>query len=118
MRTAGDYGLRFTVTDLTQLAPLSAADLTFWGFPADASHDGERFPKGAQGEPSGCPRLADASCSGDPVAAGIGNLPLINNPSVCTGQPLLATIDVTTYQDPATPPTKRPPTRPPPAAMR
>ena len=32
-----DYGLRFTVKDISQLTPLKSAKLTFWGFPADPS---------------------------------------------------------------------------------
>ena len=100
VRTGSDFGLRFTVSELTQLAPLSAADITFWGFPADPSHDIDRFRRGAPGEPAGCPSLADTSCNGDPVPAGLLVRPLINNPSVCAGEALVASIDVQTYQDP------------------
>jgi hypothetical protein len=100
VRTAGDFGLRFTVTGLTQLAPLSGANLTFWGFPADAVHDAQRFGKGAPGEPAGCPGVADTSCVGAPIPAAITVHPLINNPSLCTGQELTARIAVRTYQDP------------------
>jgi hypothetical protein len=100
VRTGSDYGLRFTVAGLTQLAPLAAADLTFWGFPALGAHDPERFPKGAPGEPAGCPALADASCIPSPgVPAAIGVRPLIDNPSLCTGEPLSVSLEVRTYQD-------------------
>ena len=34
VRTGTDYGLRFTVSGLTQVDPLAQADITFWGFPA------------------------------------------------------------------------------------
>jgi hypothetical protein len=101
VRTGADYGLRFTVSQLTQLAPLAAANLTFWGFPAAPGHDSDRFRRGAPGEPAGCPSLADASCSGAPIPAGLAVQPLINNPSICAGQPLVATLDVQTYQDPS-----------------
>ena len=53
---AGDYGLRFTVSDITQLAPLAGAELTFWGFPAEPRHDAQRFPKGSPGAPAGLSR--------------------------------------------------------------
>ena len=56
-RSASDYGLRFTVSGITQLAPLSAADITFWGFPAAGAHDAQRFPKGSPGSPAGCRRI-------------------------------------------------------------
>jgi hypothetical protein len=98
VRTGSDFGLRFTVAGLTQLAPLASAELTYWGFPADSSHDADRFPKGSPGDPAGCPALADASCT-TPTAAGIGVHPLIDNPSVCTGLPLTVKLTVTTYQD-------------------
>ena len=78
VRTASDYGLTFTVSNISQLTPLAGANLTIWGFPALASHDGERFPKGAPGAPSNCAGLADTGCLGQPTpssacaAAGAG----------------------------------------------
>ena len=59
VRSATDYGLRFTVSNITQAVPLNEADLTFWGFPAATktepqSHDQERFAKGVPGNPAGC----------------------------------------------------------------
>jgi hypothetical protein len=99
VRTGTDYGLRFTVSELTQTTPLAGADLTFWGFPASDSHNSERFPKGSPGEPAGCPEMAGTGCTAG-VAASIPNAPLINNPTICTGKPLLATLEVQTYQDP------------------
>ena len=103
VRTGGDFGLRFTVSELTQLAPLAGADITFWGFPADPVHDTDRFPRGAPDEPAGCPGVADTSCLGAPVAAALLVRPLINNPSICSGEPLVAEIQVYTYQDPQHP---------------
>ena len=101
VRTAGDYGLRFTVRDISQLTPLASADLTFWGFPADASHDLERFPKGSPGEPTGCPLSASTDCIAEPTAASIAAQPLIDNPTVCTGERPPSTLEVQTYQDPS-----------------
>ncbi len=100
VRTAGDYGLRFTVSEITQTTPLSAADLTFWGFPADASHDAQRFPKGSPGRPAGCAGVADTSCLGGPTSVAIAVHPLIENPTTCSGQSLATTLRVQTYQDP------------------
>ena len=104
VRTEGDYGLRFTVQDISQSTPLAAADLTFWGFPADSSHDLQRFPKGAPGSPSDCPGLTDASCLGSPVPASIPVHPLTDNPTTCAG-PLTTSLTVQTYQDPGNPTT-------------
>jgi hypothetical protein len=109
VRTASDFGLRFTVAGLTQLAPLKSAKLIYWGFPADSVHDGERFPKGSPGDPAGCPDVTAAEVSGSgclngmTTKAGIFVQPLIDNPSICTGAPLAISIDVVTYQDPDNP---------------
>jgi hypothetical protein len=108
VRTGSDYGLRFTVSNLTQLAPLASADLIFWGFPANSSHDGDRFPKGSPGDPAGCPGNTGGpnggtGCIASPTAAAETVHPLTDNPSHCTGEPLSVSLDVTTYQDPDNP---------------
>ena len=102
VRTADDYGLRFTVEEITQVTPLAGADLTLWGFPALASHNGERFPKGSPGEPSNCPGLTDTACIASPTAANIPAHPLTDNPTTCAG-PLVTRLIVRTYQDPGNP---------------
>jgi len=99
IRSATDYGLRFTVSGITQEAPLTEADITFWGFPADSVHETERFPKGSPGEPAGCPKEAGTSCITEPVQASVPNRPFTGNPSVC-GVPMPTTLDVETYQRP------------------
>ena len=65
VRTTSDYGLRFTVQDITQLTPLAAAKITFWGFPAVRSHEAQRFPKGTPGHPAGCPGEDGTACNAD-----------------------------------------------------
>ena len=84
VRTESDYGLRFTVQDITQLVPLASANLTFWGFPAEGIHNAERFPKGTPGDPAGCPGLANTTCMGG-AEASISVHPLTDNPTICTG---------------------------------
>ncbi len=106
VRTGGDYGLRFTVQDVSQSTPLAGANMTFWGFPADSSHDLQRFPKGAPGSPSNCIGLADASCLDTPVPASIPVHPLTDNPTTCSG-PLTTSLTVQTYQDPNNPMTQQ-----------
>jgi hypothetical protein len=105
VRTSADYGLDFSVAQLTQSAPLASADIELWGYPADPSHDAQRFPKGSPGSPAGCAGGADTSCITKPVPAQIGVRPLINNPTDCTGETLTATLEVQTYQDPEHPTT-------------
>jgi hypothetical protein len=101
VRTGSDYGLRFSVSGLTQLIPLAGAKLTVWGFPAATSHNADRFGKGSPGDPAGCPGVEDTSCEGS-HSAGTANHPMINNPTVCTGQSLPVTLSARTYQDPNT----------------
>ena len=100
VRTSGDYGLRFTVSDITQAIPLSGANMVFWAFPADASHNGERFPKGTPGSPAGCRGVSEPSCITQPTPSAITVHPLTDNPTTCTGQPLITSLEVETYQDP------------------
>ncbi|MGA8744431.1 MAG: hypothetical protein WB507_01025 [Solirubrobacterales bacterium] len=100
VRTDSDYGLRFKVSEITQVTPLSAANLTFWGFPAEASHESERFPRGASGLPAGCAGLANTSCLANPTPVYIAIHPLTDNPTTCNGQSLMTTLKVQTYQDP------------------
>ena len=102
VRTTSDYGLRFTVQDITQLAPLASAKLTLWGFPAEETHRVERFPKGEVGSPTGCPEEEGTACN---VKNGITRdsilpQPLTDNPTTCTGQALTSTLEVETYAVP------------------
>ena len=97
---AGDYGLRFTVSDITQLIPLAAANLTVWGFPAEAAHNTPRFPKGSLGEPANCLGIPTTSCIASPTQSAIPVHPFTSNPTTCTGQPLETTLEVQTYADP------------------
>jgi hypothetical protein len=101
LRTGSDYGLRLTVAGISEQTPLAAADITVWGFPADPVHDVQRFPVGSPGAPAGCIGLAGTGCLEGPTPTNIPQRPLTQNPSSCTGQPLTATLEITTYQNPA-----------------
>ena len=101
VRTTTDYGLRFTVKDISQLTPLASAKMTFWGFPADVSHEPERFEKGTPGNPPGCPGAEGPTCVVFPGAeASIEPQPLTDNPTLCTGEELESKLEVQTYADP------------------
>ena len=80
VRTGGDYGLRFTVSNITQLTPLAEAKLTFWGFPALEAHDEERFPKGSPGSPAGCPGEDDDRLHRRPTPASHRRPPAYRQP--------------------------------------
>ena len=97
---SADYGLRFTVSGITQEVPLTEANITLWGFPAASgeepgAHDSQRFAKGSPGHPAGC---VGESWEAEPlcpahanekngfsggIAAGLPNQPFLGNPSVC-----------------------------------
>jgi hypothetical protein len=99
LRTSSDYGVRLTVSEVTQQIPLAGFNMTVWGFPAKGEHDESRFAIGEPGKPSNCPSSFSATCTG-PHAAPVPVKPLTSNPSVCTGKALLVNLDVSTYQDP------------------
>ena len=103
VRTGTDYGLRFTVANITQLTPLAEAQMVFWGFPSEEAHDVQRFSKGAPGNPAGCPAEAGTGCVIEPTTAAIPVHPLTDNPTICTGEPLPVELEVQTYQDPQHP---------------
>jgi hypothetical protein len=102
VRTADDYGLRFSVAEITQLVPLQKVKFTLWGMPGLDAHNEERFAKGSAGEPAGCPGLAapNSSCISEPQSVSIPTKPLINYPIQCTGQDLVTRLTVQSYQDP------------------
>ena len=100
VRTGSDYGLRFTVSEISQQTPLAEADMTFWGFPAEDAHNNERFDIGSPGAPAGCPGLADTSCIKAATRSTLPDRPLTSNPTVCTGQQQVTRLTIQTYQDP------------------
>jgi hypothetical protein len=105
VRTASDYGLRMSISGITQQMPLAGAQMTVWGFPAGDEHSNERFLPGSPGQPAGCPGKANAQCASNngqaPHSTQTIAEPFIDNPSDCTGKPLTVTLDVRTYQDPS-----------------
>jgi len=101
VRASSDYGLSTKFAGITQSIALSQLGVTIWAFPAAESNDDERFPPGTPGAPPGCPGEASTACNPAPYPeAGIVVRPYLDNPSLCTGAPLKATVAVVTYQDP------------------
>jgi hypothetical protein len=99
LRTTSDYGVRLTVSEVTQQIPLAGLQMKIWGFPAEPEHDEARFAIGEPGKPSNCPSSFETKCTGSHPAP-VPIKPLTSNPSICTGQPLVVNLDVRTYQDP------------------
>ena len=102
VRSGSDYGLTFTVSEITQLSPLASAKLTFWGVPTASEHNVQRFAKGAPGAPSNCAGLENTNCIVTPTAPSIPVAPLIDNPTTCSGVPLETRLAVQSYQNPNT----------------
>jgi hypothetical protein len=100
VRTADDYGLRFSVAEITQLIPLQAAEFTLWGMPGINVHDNQRFAKGTPGNPAGCPGVDGTSCIVGSNKVSIPIKPLINYPTTCSGEELITKLTVQSYQDP------------------
>jgi hypothetical protein len=101
VRSATDYGIQISINAISQSVSLATANMTVWGFPAHKNHDPERFRPGGPGDPPGCPGALFVDCLEAPFAhAGETVKPFIDNPSVCSEEPLPVSVDVTTYQDP------------------
>jgi hypothetical protein len=99
VQSGSDYSLRFSVSEITELIPLKEADLTWWGSPSLKVHNSRRFPIGSPGKPAGCPGLPSTECLAVPSPSSIAVQPLIDNPTVCTGESLTSTLEVESYQD-------------------
>ena len=87
VRTGSDWGLRFSVTEISQQTPLRKVKMTVWGVPLLATHNPERFQKGSPGNPPGCEEKEHAfECISTPGEVNEPPEPLIDNPTVCTGE--------------------------------
>jgi hypothetical protein len=93
VRDTSDAGLFFTITGVTDPAPLSLqrSRLTFWGVPSDASHDAERGQT--------CTiNLGIPACVGGGSAVTHTNKPFLSLPTACAG-PQTTTLTVTSHDN-------------------
>ena len=101
VRTDGDYGLRFTVQDITQLTPLAGANLTFWGFPAECrATTPNASPKASRANRPNCPGLAGHELPGQARPVEHPGAPADRQPDHLHRQAADHTLEVQTYQDP------------------
>jgi hypothetical protein len=89
IRTGSDYGIGVESSDTTQALSVYASIATFWGVPADPSHDGLR----------GACLLSTGESSGEVCPAGVSPEPLLTLPTSCTG-PLMSTARADSWQEP------------------
>lgn len=89
VRSDGDYGVTLEVDGIPQTLPLLETWLTFWGVPADSSHDGERGACLSTPESDVCP-------------AGVPRRPFLTNPTACTapGVGLETVLSIDSWQAP------------------
>jgi hypothetical protein len=107
VRTGSDWGLRFSVTEISQQTPLRKVKMTFWGVPLAAANKPERFQKGSPGNPPGCAEKEHASeCITKPGEPSQTPQPLIDNPTFCNGVALPTELTVQSYQHPNEPPAR------------
>ncbi len=101
VRTGSDWGLGFSVTEISQQTPLRKVKMAFWGVPLASANKPERFQKGSPGNPPGCAEKEHASeCISKPGETSEVPQPLIDNPTFCTGEALPTELIVQSYQHP------------------
>ncbi|MBA3866564.1 MAG: hypothetical protein H0X42_09515 [Solirubrobacterales bacterium] len=87
LRSDGDYGLTVVTSDINgQPYGLRRSSLTFWGVPADPSHDPERWLGGGDGDWG--------------AGSGLAPRPFLSNPGYCDSGPLDTTISLDSWQAP------------------
>jgi hypothetical protein len=87
VRPDGDHNVFTVVRNSSQAEPVSGAELTIWGNPADPSHDSER---------GNCKVLGAGVCETDIAAR-----PFLTLPRTCEG-PLITTFRARSWDDPNT----------------
>lgn len=84
-----DGGADVSFDDTFQGAEVDSVSLTVWGVPTDAVHDVWRW------KAEGVPPLGHFGVSSDAP-----RVPFFTNPTVCSGEPLLARFEVNSWEEP------------------
>jgi uncharacterized repeat protein (TIGR01451 family) len=82
-RTGRDYGLTASIPNISEVLPVTSSTLTFWGVPADPSHDAVRI----------CPGFVT------PCSTGAAQKPFLTLPTACLG-PQTTTMRTDSWQNP------------------
>ena len=87
VRTGGDYGVTVTGRNIQQTLAIGTVSVTFWGVPADPSHDQDRGIGAVGGPASGqqCGEFVDPACSN---AAEYPPTAFLTTPANCSAGPL------------------------------
>jgi hypothetical protein len=94
VHTARGYGFTVVSNEVPVVA-LSSFELTFWGVPADPSHDALR---GLTCASTGVGELP--ACTGGNQRAGVGAVPFLSWPSDCSAGPQVARLFVDSWAEP------------------
>jgi len=97
LRSEGDYGIRFAVTDIPQITSVLGSELRLWGIPASEIHDDERGYFGdnfvdelqyrcSQEGPQGSAPY-DNVVQGPPCPSGAPRQAFLTNPADCSHGP-------------------------------
>jgi hypothetical protein len=96
VRTGTDYGMSADISEISQEHPIYGLELTLWGDPSEASHDDERGLC-ADGEAKQIFKETGIreSCPVERTTE-----PFLTLPSSCTGEPLITTMIMDSWQEP------------------
>jgi hypothetical protein len=94
VRTASDYGLTVKIHNAPSQFPVTFSETTFWGDPADPSHDVQRMTAYESGNCEATACLAP----GGKRASNLPPMSFLTNPSACQSQELGLALD--SYQFP------------------
>jgi hypothetical protein len=92
VRSGGDYGLSVNARNVPEGLALAGANLTFWGVPADPSHDIERA----------CPGMSSPWTGGSVCTTEVPRRAFLRNPTSCSppGVGLTTTLSVDSWFHP------------------
>ena len=93
VRSDGDFGLTTTSSNLSQQLAIYSTSLTFWGVPADPSHDPQRGQSCYESS-------FGLNCERGGETAGIAPRPFLTNPTNCQSGPPLTTLLVDSWGKP------------------
>ena len=95
VRSDSDYGVTISARDISEGLDIVGSTFTFWGVPADASHDNERACPGVPGPFD--PSFVGPSCASHALPRSF-----LRNPTGCTGETsgLTTTVRVDSWAEP------------------
>ena len=102
--TGGDYGITVVDSGNSQAFAQAATTVTFWGVPADPSHDDQRCSESGSGD--GGEGEESVTCKGEPGTRHGPNpstaplKPFLTMPTACPGTPLRTSIEADSWQEP------------------